>query len=125
MAAITFLPLGKTVVISASASSTSTAITPTAGAQASRWLIVNTGATAVFVSITTATATVTLPTAGTPQTGFMLNQYDSYITGPQFGDGDVYQNTMWVNAKSIDSTVNPIYITPVITATAVNNGTHG
>jgi hypothetical protein len=125
MAAITFLPLGKTVVLNAGTSSTSTSMTPTVGAQASRWLIVNSGATAVFVSITTSSSTVTLPTNGTPQTGFMLNQYDSYITGPQFGDGDVYQNTMWVNAKSIDSTVNPVYITPVITATAVNNGTHG
>jgi hypothetical protein len=124
MAAITFLPAGKSVVLSAGATSTSTSLTPTVGAQINRWLIVNSGASAVFVSITTSSSTVTLPTAGTPQTGVMLNQYDSYIIGPQYGDGQVYQNTVWVNAKSIDSTVNPVYITPVITATALNNNAH-
>ena len=104
---IAFQPMGNTVALSVTGTSSNASIT--ASSPVNQLMIVNTGANAAYIVITTtASPTATLPTVGTSQPGFMVGAGATKVISTNQASP-----TATIYAAGIASGgTNVVYITP-------------
>ena len=104
---IAFQPMGNTVVLSVTGSSSNATVS--ASSPVNQLMIVNTGANAAFVVVSsTVNPTATLPTVGTSQPGFMVAAGQSKVVSTLQSS-----STANVYVASIASGgTNLVYVTP-------------
>jgi hypothetical protein len=104
---IPFQPMGNTVVLSATSTSSNTSVT--AVSPVNQLMIVNAGANPVFVVISAISSpTAIFPTTGTPQPGFMVGAGATKVVSTNQSSPTA---TIYVAVIALTGT-NAVYVTP-------------
>ena len=104
---IAFQPMGNTVTLSVTGTSSNAAVT--ANSPVNQLMIVNTGANAAYISVgLLSNIAATLPTVGTPQPGFMVGAGATKVISTNQASPTA---TIYVAGIATGGT-NAVYITP-------------